>query len=60
MEQTYEGIAPKHCVWGALPTKDGVDGRVKVHIISIDEKEARVRVPDSQILTVSANKVQEI
>ena len=56
---SYEGIAPKHYVVESdiQPTKDGVDGQVKVHVLSNNGKEARVRVPDSQILTVSADKV---
>lgn len=57
---SYEGIAPKHYVVepSIQPTKDGVDGQVKVHILSNDGKEARVRVPDGQVLPVSSDKVK--
>ena len=59
-EQSYEGVAPKHYVVSSTqPTKDGVDGQVKVRVLSNGGKEARVSVPDGQILSVSADKVHE-
>ena len=62
MEQSYEGVAPKHYVVepSTQPTKDGIDGQVKVRVLNNGGKEARVSVPDGQILTVSADKVHEI
>lgn len=57
---SYEGIAPKHYVESKVqPTKDGVDGQVKVRVLANGTTEARVSVPDGQILTVSADKVHE-
>ena len=59
-EQSYEGVAPKHYVEsGTQPTKDGVDGKVKVRVLKNGGNEARVSVPDGQILSVSADKVHE-
>ena len=58
-KQSYEGIAPKHYVAsGTQPTKDGVDGQVKVRVLSNGGKEARVSVPDGQILHISADKIR--
>lgn len=59
---SYEGVTPKHYVVKSdnQPTEIGVDGQIKVHVISNGGSEARVSVPDGQILTVSANKVHEI
>ncbi len=59
--QPYAGVAPKHYIEpGIEPTKDGVDGRVKVRVLSNGGDEARVSVPDGEILTVSADKVHEM
>jgi hypothetical protein len=59
-EQSYEGVAPNHYVASSTqPTKDGTDGKVKVRVLSNGGKEARVSVPDGQILSVSADKVHE-
>ena len=59
--KTYAGVAPKHYVEQTeQPTKAGVDGRVKVRVLSNGGDEARVSVPDGEILTVSADKVQQI
>jgi len=61
MEQGYEGVAPKHYVtFSTQPTKDGVDGQVKVCVLNNVGNEARVSVPDGDILTISADKVHEI
>ncbi len=61
-EQSYEGVAPKHYVVesSAQPTKDGVDGQVKVHVLANGGDEARVSVPDGQVLIVPGDKVHEI
>ena len=60
-QQSYEGVAPKHYVDHKVqPTKDGVDGQVKVRVLTNGGKEARVSVPDGQILNISADKVHEI
>lgn len=57
---SYEGVAPKHYVETKMPpTKAGVDGQVKVRVLSNGGNEARVSVPDGQILTVSADKVHD-
>ena len=62
MEQSYEGVAPKQYVVepSTQPTEDGVDGQVKVCVLNNGGNEARVSVPDGDILTVSADKVHEI
>ena len=58
--ESYEGIAPNRYVETSnQPTKTGVDGQVKVRVLTNGGKEARVSVPDGQILTVSADKVRE-
>jgi uncharacterized protein YqfA (UPF0365 family) len=58
--QSYEGVAPKHYVEPiAQLTKEGINGQVKVHVLSNGGNEARVSVPDGQILTVSADKILE-
>jgi hypothetical protein len=59
--QSYEGVAPKHYVVNTSTqlTKAGVDGQVKVRVLKNGGNEARVSVPDGQILTVSADKVHE-
>lgn len=58
-QQSYEGVAPKHCVEpNVQPTKNGVNGQVKVRVISNGGSEARVFVPDGQILNVAADKVK--
>ena len=58
--ESYEGVAPKHYVESSTqPTKAGVDGQVKVCVLSNGGNEARVPVPDGQILTVPADKVHE-
>ena len=58
--QSYEGVAPKHYVTPSTqPTKGGVDGQVKVRVLKNGGNEARVSVPDGQILSVSADKVHE-
>jgi hypothetical protein len=60
IEGSYEGVAPKHYVETPTPpTKDGVGGQVRVRVISNGGKEARVSMPDGQILTVPADKVHE-
>lgn len=60
IEGSCEGIAPKHYVeTSTTPTKDGVDGQVRVRVIRNGGKEARVSMPDGQVLTVPANKVHE-
>lgn len=60
VEGSCEGIAPKHYVETLTPpTKDGVDGQVRVRVISNGGEEARVSMPDGQVLTVPANKVHE-
>lgn len=57
--EIYEGLAPKHYVNpSATPPKTGVDGQVKVRVLSNGGRETRVSVPDGQILTVSADKIQ--
>jgi len=59
--QSYEGVAPKHYVEPSTQlTKDGINGQVRVHVLNNSGNEARVSVPDGQILTVSADKVHEI
>ena len=59
-EQSYEGVAPKHYVESSTqPTKDGVDGQVRVRVLSNGGEGARVSVPDGQILSVSTDKVHE-
>jgi uncharacterized protein YqfA (UPF0365 family) len=59
--ELYAGVAPKHYVEPAIqPTKAGVDGRVKVRVLSNGGDEARVSVPDGEILTVPADKVHEM
>lgn len=58
--KSYEGVAPKHYVEPSTQlTKDGIDGQVKVRVLKNGGNEARVSVPDGQILTVSADKVHE-
>jgi hypothetical protein len=58
--QSFEGVAPNHYVSASnQPTKAGVDGQVKVRVLSNGGNEARVSVPDGQVLTVSADKVHE-
>ncbi len=58
---SYEGVAPKHYVEpNTQLTKEGINGQVKVRVLSNDGDETRVSVPDGQILTVSADKVDEI
>jgi hypothetical protein len=57
---SYEGVAPKHYVkTSSPPTKDGINGQVKVRVLRNGGNEARVSMPDGQILTVPANKVHE-
>jgi len=57
--EKYEGVAPKHYVQPSTqPTTTGIDGKVNVRVLSNGGKEARVSVPDGQILTVSADKIQ--
>ncbi len=59
-EQSYEGVAPKHYVtYDAQPTRNGVNGQVKVRVLVNGGKEARVSVPDGQILSVSPDKIHE-
>ena len=60
-KQSYEGVAPKHYVQpNNQPPKDGVSGKVKVRVLGNGASEARVSVPDGQILSISADKVHEI
>ncbi len=59
-KKSYEGVAPKHYVQpNTQPPKDGVNGQVKVHVLDNGTNEARVSVPDGQVLIVSADKVHE-
>ena len=59
-EQSYEGVAPNHYITSSVkPTSDGVRGQVKVRVLKNGGSEARVSVPDGQILSVSADKVHE-
>lgn len=59
--ESYEGVAPKHYVMpDTQPTKEGVDGQVKVRVIKNGGDKARVSVPDGEILTVSADKVHGV
>lgn len=56
--ESYEGVAPKHYAKSSTqPAQTGVDGQVKVRVLSNGGKEARVFVPDGQVLVVSADKV---
>ena len=58
--QSYEGVAPKHYIASDVtPTKEGVDGQVKVRVLKNGCSEARISVPDGQILNVTADKVHE-
>ncbi len=58
--KSYEGVAPKHYIETSTQlTKDGIDGQVKVRVLSNSGNEARVSVPDGQVLIVSADKVHE-
>lgn len=55
---SYEGVAPKHYVKpSSPPVKTGVRGQINVRVISNGGKEARVSVPDGEILVVPADKV---
>lgn len=55
----YEGIAPNHYInTSDPPTKEGVSGQVKVNVISNDGENARVSVPDGQVLTVPSKIVR--
>lgn len=57
-KESYEGVAPNHyIVSDDSPTKEGVDGQVKVHVLANGGSKARVSVPDGQILDVFADKV---
>jgi hypothetical protein len=59
-KQSYEGVAPKHYVQpNTQPPKNGVAGQINVRVLGNGANEARVSVPDGQILTVSADKVRE-
>lgn len=56
----YEGVAPKHYVKPDIKLeKDGVDGKIKVRVLSNGGDKARVFVPDGQILVVSVDKICE-
>ena len=56
----YEGVAPKHYAGPRTRlTKKGISGHIKVRVLSNGGNEARVSVPDGQILTVSADEVCE-
>ena len=58
--EPYEGVAPKHYVETTTPpTKGGVDGQVRVRVLRNGGDEARVSMPDGQVLTVPADKVHE-
>ncbi len=58
--KSYEGVAPKHYIETSTQlTKDGIDGQVKVRVLSNGGNEARVSVPDGQVLIVSADKIHE-
>jgi len=57
---SYSGVSPKHYLADGEPTKDGVSGRVKVRVLSNGGDEARVSVPDGEILVVPAEKVHGI
>ena len=57
---SYEGVAPKHYVETSIPsTKDGIDGQVRVRVITNGGEQARVSMPDGQVLVVPADKVHE-
>ncbi len=56
--QSYEGVAPKHYITSTVkPTTAGVNGQIKVRVLRNGGSEARVSVPDGQILSVPADKV---
>jgi len=58
--ERYEGVAPKHYVDPSTQLKkEGIDGKVQVRVLKNGGNEARVSLPDGQILTVSADKVKE-
>jgi hypothetical protein len=60
-KESYEGVAPKQYVKSSTqPTKEGVDGQVDVRVLANGGNEARVSVPDGQVLSVPADKVSEI
>jgi len=60
IDGSFEGVAPKHYVETPTPpTKDGVDGQVRVRVISNGGEEARISMPDGQVLTVRPEKVHE-
>lgn len=57
----YEGVVPKHCVMPSIQLpKEGANGQIKVRVLENDDSKVRVRVPDDQILVVSADKVHAI
>jgi len=59
-KQSYEGVAPNHYITSSVkPTRDGVSGQVKVCVLKNGGSEAKVSVPDGQILNVSADKIHE-
>lgn len=58
--QSYEGVVPRHYVKpNDTPPPNGIEGQVEVRILSNGGDEARVYIPDGEILTVSADKVQD-
>lgn len=59
-KESYEGVAPNHyAISTTRPTKDGVDGQIKVRVLQNEGSKARVFVPDGQILDVLADKVHD-
>ncbi len=59
--QNYEGVAPNHYAKpSSTPVKTGVDGQVKVRLLGNGGNEARVSVPDGEILTVPADTVHTL
>ena len=54
----YEGVAPNHYILSNTPpTKDGVNGQIKVRVLREIGKEMRVCMPDGECLWVSADNV---
>jgi hypothetical protein len=56
----YEGVAPKHYAKPDLGLAEtGINGQIKVRVLSNGGNEARVSTPDGEILTIPANKVHD-
>lgn len=59
--ESYEGVAPKgYAKSNTQPAQTGVEGQVKVRVLSNGGEEARVFVPDGNVLIVSADKVHGV